>query len=355
MKCPPSCAYAPKEDEQQSSPFPAFRADSNTEYQHLLKLYLDYWLHRPQSSLDGMSPAKAVEADPDKVLEWLSGFKYPVPFPMDQLLNKLGLPAQMKEPDQGPEAVAFAFLDDIISLEWLATIRNSVNYGADSELAQRYSELLSAIPETRKFKSYKVIHAGVADDGITALAFLEINNKLDWTIILNNLNGSWQVRQNLNGSPQLYYAQNDMHKRLAEALSSGKDGVAWEILQANLPLYPDSADLRYYLALYWQLVKQPDKAKVEYFNSIALDNNFYASAFTLGALYMQDNELKEALYWFEYLEKLHPDDLNVKNNIAACYAGAGETNKARAIWSAILSRDPSYELAHKNLERYSGK
>jgi len=355
MKCPAVCVYAPKQNIEDGSPFPAFRTDSNSEYQNLIKQYLDYWIHRPQTSLDGLSPAKAAAGNPDQVVQWLASYQYPAQFPMEQLLIKLGLPASRREPIPDPESVALAFIDAVIALEWDRAIDYTVNSAAGKDLRQRYTELISAIPPMRRFKSCKVIHAGIADDGITALVFLEINNRLDWSIILSNINGCWQVRQNLAGSPHLFYAQNGIHQRLAEALSNGRDSAAWEILQVNMPLYPDSADLRYYLGLYWQLVQQNDKAKVEYFNSVALDNGFYTSAFMLGSLYLHENELNESLHWFEHLQAFSPDDLNVQNNIAACHAGLGDLPRARAFWGAILAKDPGYELARKNMERYAGK
>lgn len=355
MKCPESCPYAPKLNSEESSPFPAFRTDSNSEYQNLLKVYLDYWIHRPQMALDGLSPAKAASGNPTKVLDWLGGYQYPAQFPMGMLLSKLGLPHSHNETPDDPESAACTYLDCIISLEWSKAIQYSVNSKANADLAARYTELICNIPVMRKFKSYKVIHAGMADDGITALVFLEVNNKIDWSMILSNINGIWQVRQNLYGSPHLYYSQNGIHQRLAEALSNGKDSAAWEILQVNMPLYPDSPDLRYYMGLYWQLVKQPDKAKVEYFNSLALDNSFYTSAFMLGSLNMHEKNLEESLLWFEYLQVLNPDDLNVVNNIAACHAGLGDISRAKAIWSSILAKDPNYELAKKNMDRYQNQ
>lgn len=353
LHCPDSCAYAPRKDDQEHSPFPAFKADSAGEFTQALKYYIDLWTNIPQTLLEGQTPAALALKDPGRLLDWLSGFRYPSVFPMNYLLEKLHLPRQDETAKEDPETIAARYLDAVSVLDWHALRPMTVNQADDPDLSMRYQEIISAVPILNKIKHHSLIHAGLADDGITALVYVEINRKHDWTLIFSNINGSWQLRQQLNGNPSLFYTQNALHTALAEKLGAGKDAGAWELLERNMFLYPDSADLRYYLALYWQLVKQYDKAKVEYYNSIALDNDFYAPAFSLGSLNLSENRALEAQYWFEYLYARHPDDLNVKNNLAACFAGKGELETAKALWREILTVDPSYELAAKNLERYS--
>lgn len=352
QRCPDTCQYASKIDTQQQSPFPSFKADSVAEFTHALKLYIDLWVNRPNPALEEASPASVAARTPSKLLDWLSGFRYPSVFPMNYLLAKLQLPRQDEPSVADPESIASSYLDAVITLDWQSLRQYTINQEADPELASRYSAIVSSVPILKKLKHYSIIHAGLADDGITALVYLELNRKADWTMIFTNVNGTWQLRQQLAGTPSLFYSQNETHRQLAEALGAGKDEAAWQILQRNLPLYPDSADLRYYLALYWQLVKETDKAKVEYFNAVALDNDFYAPAFSLGSLNLAENRVQEAQFWFEYLSVKHPDDLNVLNNLAACHAGKGEIDAARSIWRQMLTKDPSFELATKNLERY---
>lgn len=354
-KCPDSCSYAPKHDISGNSPFPAFRSDSNSEYKHAVKLYIDLWIKRPMNELDGVSPLTMAQRDASKILSWLSGFQYPANFPMAYLLDKLGLENSTEEIPGTPEDTAFSFMDKVIEQDWDGLREYTVCEAQVPELAVRYSELISSNSDFRRIKSYRILHAGIADDGVTAMVFLEINGKYDWTMILTSVNGKWQIRQNLNGNPKLYYDQNSMHQQIAQYLGEGKDDAAWQLIQTNLKLYPDSADLRYYLGIYWQLVRQPDKVKVELFNSVALDNWFYAAAFTLGVVYLNENNPSEAKLWFEHLRVAFPEDANVLNNLGGCHAGLADYEKAKGLWHLTLKIQPDNEMARKNLERYKDK
>jgi len=352
LRCPAACSYAARKDETAQSPFPAFKADSASEFTHAIKMFIDLWIHHPNPALDDSAPVTVAQSDSTRLLDWLSGFRYPSVFPMNYLLEKLRLPKQEEPATDDPELIAARYLDSASTLDWQELRPLTINQADEPELAARYLEIISSIPTLKKVKQHSLIHAGLADDGITALVFVEINRKQDWTMIFSNQNGKWQLRQQLAGSPALFYSQNALHTSIAEALGAGNDTAAWELLERNMFLYPDSADLRYYLALYWQLVKEPDKAKVEYFNAVALDNDFYAPAFSLGSLNLSENRVQEAQFWFSYLAERHPDDLNVQNNLAACHAGKGEIETAKAIWRRIMAINPDYELAAKNLERY---
>ncbi|MDZ4182665.1 MAG: hypothetical protein U1B83_07310 [Candidatus Cloacimonadaceae bacterium] len=352
LKCPDECDFKPRFDSEKPSPFPAFRADSNTEFRHALKYFIDFWINKPIAKLDERSPIQCATEDKDKLLAWLTSFQVPANFPMGYLMEKLGIPSEGGDDFNDPESVAASFMDEVISLEWNKLRALSVNDLSMDDLATRYEDILSAVPDLKKLKQHRVIQGGVADDGVTAMVFLELNRKQDWTLILSSASGAWKVRQNLAGNPSLFYKQNHTYKTIAEALAEGKDDLAWELLISSLKLYPDSSDLYYYRALYWQLVKQPDKAKVDFFTSIALDNGFYMPIFTLGAIYLSEKNPGEALPWFEILHQRHPEDINVSNNLAASLAGIGDTEPAIGLWKEILSIDPNYELAKKNLERY---
>ncbi|NLK50177.1 MAG: tetratricopeptide repeat protein [Candidatus Cloacimonetes bacterium] len=352
LKCPSSCSYAGTRDKEGKSPFPAFKSESTTEFVHAIKLYMDFWIHHPLAALDDNSPAAMAKDEPSKLMDWLGSFRYPASFPMNYLLQKLGLPHQKDSDTDNPEYIAKSYLESVMIHDWQALRDMTINQDDDNDLAIRYQEIISAIPALNRIKHYEIIHAGIADDGITALVYLEVNHRYDWTMIFSNIKGRWLLRQQLAGNPSLFYAQNDVHKSLAEALGAGKDEEAWQVLEPRLPLYPDSADLRYYLALYWQLVKQMDKARVEYFNAMALDNDFYAPAFTLGALYLSENNSEEALHAFEHLALKHPDDSNILNNLGAALAGLGRIDEAKATWQKILQMEPNHMLAKKNLDRY---
>lgn len=352
LRCPSECPYSAVKDE--NSPFPAFRADSNTEFTRTAKRHIDLWIYQPQEGLDGLSPADYAAKDSAGMLAWLGGFQFPANFPMTYLLQKLQLAHDEYEEPENPETVAFGFFDAVITQDWQKLRAFTINDREDRDLAERYTRLVSEIPELKKVNRYEILHAGAADDGVSAMVVLDLGGKLIWAVLLTSAEGRWKVRQNLNGGPHLYYGQNKLFHKLAEHLAQGEAEAAWDLIRKNLPLYPDCADLYYYRALYWQLARQFDKAKEDLRNSLALDNHFYAAGFALSALYLNDRELEQAKELLSWLAADRPDDLNVRNNLAACEAGLGNISAAQAIWRELLKIAPNYEPALKNLERYPG-
>ena len=352
LRCPSECPYSAVKDE--NSPFPAFRADSNTEFTRTAKRHIDLWIYQPQEGLDGLSPADYAAKDSAGMLAWLGRFQFPANFPMTYLLQKLQLAHDEYEEPETPEMVAFGFFDAVITQDWQKLRAFTINDREDRDLAERYTRLVSEIPELKKVNRYEILHAGAADDGVSAMVVLDLGGKLIWAVLLTSAEGRWKVRQNLNGGPHLYYGQNKLFHKLAEHLAQGEAEAAWDLIRKNLPLYPDCADLYYYRALYWQLARQFDKAKEDLRNSLALDNHFFAAGFALSALYLNDRELEQAKELLSWLAADRPDDLNVRNNLAACEAGLGNISAAQAIWRELLKIAPNYEPALKNLERYPG-
>lgn len=352
LRCPSECPYSAVKDE--NSPFPAFRADSNTEFTRTAKRHIDLWIYQPQEGLDGLSPADYTAKNSAGMLAWLGGFQFPANFPMTYLLQKLQLPHDEYEEPETPETVAFGFFDAVITQDWQKLRAFTINDREDRDLAERYTRLVSEIPELKKVNRYEILHAGAADDGVSAMVVLDLGGKLIWAVLLTSAEGRWKVRQNLNGGPHLYYGQNKLFHKLAEHLAQGEAEAAWDLIRKNLPLYPDCADLYYYRALYWQLARQFDKAKEDLRNSLALDNHFFAAGFALSALYLNDRELEQAKELLSWLAADRPDDLSVRNNLAACEAGLGNISAAQAIWRELLKIAPNYEPALKNLERYPG-
>ncbi len=351
-RCPQDCPYAVKADGD--SPFPTFRADSNTEFMQTVTRYIDLWIYKNQEELDGQNPAKLAAQDKDRVMAWLAKYSFPANFPMAYLLEKLGLPHEPIDEPASPETVSFDFLDAVIAYD-LEKLRSMTHNDVDNpELAKRYQTIISKITDLKKLRSYQVLHAGAADDGISAMVVLELNRKKLWAILLSAASGEWKIRQSYNGGPHLFYEQNKLFQDLAELLANGKTEQTRELLRQNMDLYPDCADLYYYRALSWQFEKDFNKAREDFLDALALDNHFYAAGLSLSALYLTERKLQPAKDLLTWLHEERPNDLNVKNNLAACEAGLGNVEKARQIWLDILKTAPTYEAAQKNLERYPG-
>ncbi|HQP27429.1 MAG TPA: hypothetical protein PLL58_06325, partial [Candidatus Syntrophosphaera sp.] len=162
LRCPSECPYSAVKDE--NSPFPAFRADSNTEFTRTAKRHIDLWIYQPQEGLDGLSPADYAAKNSAGMLAWLGGFQFPANFPMTYLLQKLQLPHDEYEEPETPEMVAFGFFDAVITQDWQKLRAFTINDREDRDLAERYTRLVSEIPELKKVNRYEILHAGAADD-----------------------------------------------------------------------------------------------------------------------------------------------------------------------------------------------
>lgn len=349
--CPDSCTYAPRVNA--ASPFPTFKADSQAEALTVLKLHIDLWVSKPNPLLDDKLPSEVAITDQGSMLKWLSSFQFPPNFPLAYLMQKLGLKQELPTPNADPETVCAEYMGSIISLAWDNLRGYTLNQNPHPDLKQRYPELIKGIAPLSKISTYSVIHSGLGEDGNSALVFMELNHKQDWTLILSNASGAWKVRQNIAGNPEHYFKQNQAYTAIADALGKGEDGKVWELIAENLKLYPDSPDLHYYRGLYWQMVKQPDQAAVDFFNAIALDNAWPEPYMLLANLSIVKKDFAQAREWLTELLKLQPEHPQALNNLAGVYAEEQNYDRARELWEKLLRLYPTFELAKTNLEKLS--
>ena len=115
-RCPENCDYAPKKEE--TKPFPSFKADSRAEAENAIKRHIDLWTGRENPFLKNKTPAKEASENPQEMFAWLSGFQYPVYFPMDYLLKKLDLSFTPAEKKEDPEDCVGKWMKTLIQLKW---------------------------------------------------------------------------------------------------------------------------------------------------------------------------------------------------------------------------------------------
>lgn len=350
LKCPETCPYTPKLEA--GSPFPAFKADNNHEAVHAAKAYIDVFIGKKSDIFADKSPRELAAEDKKAALAILSEFQYPGNFPVDYLMQRLDLPYQKDVEMQSAEDVAGEYLDRIIALEYEKLQELTQNTSELADLNGLYTSLIQSNPFLKKLRQYSYIHTGLSEDGSQAIVFVEINHRDEYTLILRNEDGKWYLRQSLNGNPALYFKQNELYQVIAQLLANGEDGKALSEISQALRSYPDSADLYYYKALYWLLMKKPDKAKQEFLSSIALDNSFGPPYMHLGLMNLNDKNYPEAQKWFAALVQLEGDNPDAINNLAIAYLAGGDKEKALSMWREILSSFPTHEMARKNLELY---
>ncbi len=349
-RCPESCAYRPVSDPRYPSPFPAFKADSHRESILACKGYIDLWINKQNEHFENLTPLQYAEVSKDKLIAWLTGFQYPAYFPLDYLLTKLGITDIKSETPPDPEDIVSLYCERIVALEWDKLASLSINDRDLDGCDERYAEIISVIPMLKKMTSFDIIHSGVTEDGSSCFVFGEINHKENWTFLLSRKDEKWQMRQSIADNPQAYYAQNQIFNSIAEAISKAEDEKCWNLVTEALKKYPDCADLYYYRGIYWQMVQQYDKAKVDFYTSISLDNYLEVSYIHLANLNIASSNFAEALYWNSELLRLRPDDPQILNNVAACHASMGDKAKAREIWQGMLNAFPDFPYAKQNLE-----
>lgn len=350
LRCPDTCPYTPKIEA--GSPFPAFKADNNHEAVQATKTYIDIWINKNSSLFDDRTPHELASADKKRALEILSEFQYPGNFPVDYLMQKLDLPYQKVARKDSAEDVAGQYLDHIIALEYGELQELTLNTSSLPDLDGLYADLIRNNPFLKKLKNYSFIHSGLSEDNFQAIVFVELNYRDEYTLILRKEDDSWYLRQSLNGNPALYFKQNAVYQTIAQILANGEEAKALEEITLALRSYPDSADLYYYKALYWLLVKQPAKAKQNLLSSIALDNSFAPPYMHLGLMNLNDKDYPEAQKWFAALVQLEPENPDAKNNLAIAHLAGGDKAKALNMWREILQNFPTHEMAKRNLELY---
>ena len=319
---------------------------------HATKTYIDIWINKNSSIFAGKSPRELATEDKKKALEILSEFQYPGNFPVDYLMQKLDLPYQKVARKDSAEDVAGQYLDHIIALEYGELQELTLNTSSLPDLDGLYADLIRNNPFLKKLKNYSFIHSGLSEDNFQAIVFVELNYRDEYTLILRKEDDSWYLRQSLNGNPALYFKQNAVYQTIAQILANGEEAKALEEITLALRSYPDSADLYYYKALYWLLVKQPAKAKQNLLSSIALDNSFAPPYMHLGLMNLNDKDYPEAQKWFAALVQLEPENPDAKNNLAIAHLAGGDKAKALNMWREILQNFPTHEMAKRNLELY---
>lgn len=349
-KCPQSCDYTPKKFADTA--FPACKSDSLAEFRDYCKNYMGFWINKPHGEFEDQSPLQVSQNDPQRLIKWLSSYTFPSGFPLGYLLDLLKLDIKLDEGGQNdPESVACNFLDKIITLDWQDLSALSVNNNADPSLQDRYQQTLASIKRLKELTHYQVLACGISEDQNNAFVHFELNYKYDWTLILSPRDKAWRVRQNLNGNPQVFYNQNAIYSSIADALGKGDEAAAWTLIEEVKSTYPDSADLMYYYGVHSQMVKNLDRAKVYFFNAIALDCNWHTPYRLLANIYMSESNYPEARYWLELLSQIALDEPELINNIGTCYAAEGNITEAKKTWQALLKSHPGYLLAKQNLDK----
>ena len=101
----------------------------------------------------------------------------------------------------------------------------------------------------------------------------------------------------------------------------GKTEEAIEKLEAVKQAAPLDTGLAFQLGVIYYNDNQFDKAKAEFLRAISLDGNYSNARYLLGLIYDKEGDKKGAILQFESIEKLNPQNQEVKSILANLRAG----------------------------------
>lgn len=137
-------------------------------------------------------------------------------------------------------------------------------------------------------------------------------------------------------------ALHELKNNLSASMSRQNYAQIIEDGQAALSTYPKDVDLHYYLGLaYFNLNRYAEALNILTRLQPAMSHypNYYA---VLANVYMHQEALDNALYIYESLVEIYPDNGSYALGLGIIYQKQGKFSAARAIYQHILSFEPVY-------------
>jgi len=174
------------------------------------------------------------------------------------------------------------------------------------------------------------------------------------SIVLKFINNKWLVEKKVFGESGTVLAENEAIQRAANYFTKQKFGSGYKDLKKSLKVYVDSADLHYYMGIYYTTKGKIEKAKKYYFDAMELDPDFIEAKYNYAFLFQAEGKMSKAKLLYEEILK-KKQDLKTLNNLAVIYEHDGDIEDANIILKKALEINPDFELAQKNMERVSKK
>jgi len=353
QKCPDACKYSLHKVSDLEF---KTNADSQYEYDDLLKREIDYWIRHPQKIFAGKIPLKMSESEAgrkemEEFFAKYSALKY---IPVSYLFDKLKLyNLKPKHQVEYPEKAAFKFMDKIVEQDWEATIDFLLEQEQYKQKLYRenYLKRNEKNKFLKKFVYYQLISAAYSQDKKQALVHFEAAGRYDFTIVLKKKAGKWWVAKKILGKPELYNSEAEALQQVAILLAKNQSGNAYELLKKYSSIYIDSADLEYYWGMYYILDKRNQQALQHFLNAVELDPNFLEAKYNLAYLNQIQKEFKKAKALYKEILEVNAKEIKSLNNLAWIYIEEGRNTDAKELLEKCLQIDPEFELAKENLKR----
>ncbi len=358
-KCPDACKYSLiKHQNSVSQGLLQYKtnADSQTEFQDLLKKEMDKWIINPQEVFDGKIPIQMIENEQGKkeIETLFNNMNTPNYVPLIHLKERLKLDnLKVKSHIKNYEDFAFEFLNIIIEQDWsrLIDLMYNQEHYKEEKYKLNFIRRISGNKIIKKIKDYDLISSALSEDKNQALVFFEVNGKYDLTLIFRKQRDSWRFTGKIFGKPELYNGENEAIQQVAVLLSKNQLSNVYKLLQKYSSIYVDSADFQYYWGLYYTFAKNPQKAKEFFFNTIEIDPSFYEAKYNYALILHSEKKIEETKQLYEEILQVAPKEIKTMNNLASIHIDEGRYKEAKNLLEKCLKINKNFEIAQKNLDR----
>lgn len=148
----------------------------------------------------------------------------------------------------------------------------------------------------------------------------------------------------------------DPQREICGIYLAQNDPLAVNFMRSLVEQFPNQPKARYDLALYLQDHGAPEEALAHYDTLLTQQPNNSRLLFNKGYvyfIYLNDNE--QALNYFDQALQSDPDYVDALYNKGHVYERMGNFAQAKAIYSEVLNRYPSYQLAVDAMKRVKGR
>lgn len=142
-----------------------------------------------------------------------------------------------------------------------------------------------------------------------------------------------------NNLGDVYGRWGDKQKALAE-------------FQTAIALKPNYADAYHNLANTYREIGNPEQSLENYQNALKFNPNLWQSHQNIAAIYFESQQYDKALENIQKAITINPN-VNIVNNLGIIYLAMGEKEKAKEVFTQVLSVDPQNPLAHQGLAEAS--
>lgn len=167
-------------------------------------------------------------------------------------------------------------------------------------------------------------------------------------------NIDWKTEDNLwiatgktsPSSPNTHNNLGDVYGRW------GDKQKALEEFQTAILLKPNYADAYHNLANTYREVGDINKALENYQKALEFNPNLWQSYQNIAAIYFQTQQYDKSVEYIQKAISINPN-INLVNNLGIVYLSKGDKEKAKQIFTQVLSVDPQNQLAKQGLAEAS--